>query len=404
MAKHARYGASSAYRWMKCPASIKASEGADRAENRFMREGTRAHALAEHCLREGQDAVEWLGRIFKLEDGDEFEVTPDAANAVQIYLDDVREVVNRPGKDAVEWRVEERVEFDDECFGTVDCSAYDPREAWLYVWDYKHGAGVRVAAPGNAQLLFYATAAATKLNRPLSGITATIVQPRHLEAASAGVISRVEYDVIDLLEHASAIKTAVAAAKAPDAPLVTGDHCHWCPAFNTCPAAFKHSLAVAGMDFQHIGELPDETTEYPMAPPIDYSDPARAGKMLRLVKFMKKWAETVEKEIKENARKTLTPPAGYKWVAGPSKRSWHDEEQARAEAVALYGEEILVMPEPSKLQAALGKRLFDKDFRAHVNAMKGQPMLMDEKSTRKAIEPDFENIELENPKGENDDS
>jgi len=119
---------------------------------------------------------------------------------------------------------------------------------------------------------------------------------------------------------------------------------------------------------------------------------------------MKKWAETVEKEIKENARKTLTPPAGYKWVAGPSKRSWHDEEQARAEAVALYGEEILVMPEPSKLQAALGKRLFDKDFRAHVNAMKGQPMLMDEKSTRKAIEPDFENIELENPKGENDDS
>jgi len=129
---------------------------------------------------------------------------------VQIYLDDVREVVNRPGKDAVEWRVEERVEFDDECFGTVDCSAYDPREAWLYVWDYKHGAGVRVAAPGNAQLLFYATAAATKLNRPLSGITATIVQPRHLEAASAGVISRVEYDVIDLLEHASAIKTAVA--------------------------------------------------------------------------------------------------------------------------------------------------------------------------------------------------
>ena len=86
MTKHARLGASGAHRWMKCPGSIRMAEGLAERTSSYAQEGSAAHAVAEECLQKDKDADELIGK--KVEG---VLVTEEMANAVQRYLDYVRE-------------------------------------------------------------------------------------------------------------------------------------------------------------------------------------------------------------------------------------------------------------------------------------------------------------------------
>lgn len=75
--KHSRFGGSSASRWMACPGSVVLCDQMPKQETSvWAAEGTLAHALAEHCLTNGERTTEqFVG------------MTLETRNAVQVYLD-----------------------------------------------------------------------------------------------------------------------------------------------------------------------------------------------------------------------------------------------------------------------------------------------------------------------------
>jgi len=133
-------------------------------------EGTLAHAVAERCLWNRQDAIEYVGRRLLADDGAEVwpghEVTPDMAEAVQVYLDECRRVDVLPGDTLIEARIDlAPLNPPAPIFGTADFVAYIPGWHRLRVIDLKYGAGVRVEAEGNAQLKHYALGALLRLDQ-----------------------------------------------------------------------------------------------------------------------------------------------------------------------------------------------------------------------------------------------
>lgn len=156
MGTHAILSPSSAGRWIPCPASVALTRDAEDESSEFADEGTAAHELAAMALTAGNDAAAYLGRIIKVEDtGREFEVTPDMAGFVQVYLDIVRGI---PGELMVEQRLPiTPITGEPDAFGTSDAVILAGDE--LVIVDLKYGRGVKVEAEDNEQLGIYALAA-----------------------------------------------------------------------------------------------------------------------------------------------------------------------------------------------------------------------------------------------------
>ena len=240
MTKHARLGASGAHRWMKCPGSIRMAEGLAERTSSYAQEGSAAHAVAEECLQKDKDADELIGK--KVEG---VLVTEEMANAVQRYLDYVRE---RSG--GCELLVEQTFTLDrlsppEPMFGTADATFF--KDGTLTVVDYKHGAGVAVEIKGNAQLRYYGLAAMTSLGYPATSIEMVIVQPRarHVD----GLIRTETITATALMAWARELMDAADAALEPDAPLVAGSWCRWCDASPVCPELQEQALRSAQVDF-----------------------------------------------------------------------------------------------------------------------------------------------------------
>src|SRR3546814_1945725 len=96
---HAVLGASSSHRWFNCPGSIRASEGMPNTSSVFAREGTAAHALAEHCLSHGFDTGRFLDWGIAVDGtlvdrpndtSDLVMVDEEMVEAVQVFLDTIR--------------------------------------------------------------------------------------------------------------------------------------------------------------------------------------------------------------------------------------------------------------------------------------------------------------------------
>lgn len=385
MTAHAKFGGSSAYRWMQCPGSIKMADATPpREPNRYMLEGTAAHELAEICLTAGHDAEEFIGRVVR-----GIEVDEEMAQCVQVYLDDVRSVVHSNTR--MKLQVERKVVLNDECFGTVDAMCFDPDTDWLYVWDYKHGAGQGVNAEGNQQLLFYATLA-MKANesKTFAGCTAKIVQPRFYGIDSELAVQAVDFDMWDLVENLMAVEEAIAIAKSDDAPLVPGTHCHWCPAFDTCPAAFEYAAQMAAAEFQPIDRIADQGDRWPLSQPIDYFDEERLGKMLRLATFVEKWASNVRQRIRHEAWNRHLTPEGCKWVKGNPRTLWINEAEAAEVLLEQHGADFIKPITPAQARKKLGKAKFQKALGDLVEVKESAPVLATKENTKRAITPDFE--------------
>ena len=97
------------------------------------------------------------------------------------------------------------------------------------IFDLKYGRGVRVGAENNPQLAFYARGAFRAYE--LEKIEAVIVQRRVVDGITSTVWDK---DAMDNWEND--FRQAVKATRLPNAPLVQGDHCRWCPALGVCPA------------------------------------------------------------------------------------------------------------------------------------------------------------------------
>lgn len=250
---HTRLSASSAEIWMNCPESIALAERfniQDAEESEFSAEGTAAHELAAHCLKNNLDAWECIGQEFY-----RHTVTADMAVHVQMYLDFCRNVSE--GADFVE--IETRVdnpEFHPDFGGTADFTAVGP--AFIHVVDLKYGAGIAKDAKDNPQIMYYAYGKLLQLEPDLPiHVGLSIVQPRAFH--SDGPIREVWLSVDELKAWGETkLRPAMLRVDEPDRPLKAGDHCRFCPAMKVCPVMTAMFNAAALADPESAKELTDQ--------------------------------------------------------------------------------------------------------------------------------------------------
>ncbi len=241
---HSIYGGSGAHRYWECAGCInlikiaRAKKDYDPSSSIYALEGTVAHQLGEHCLITDEEAEDYLGGIYEIEDKF-ITVSTDMAEAVQVYLDSVRSAYSGFGTGKAFLEIEKEFtlkQVDSEAFGTNDACLHIPFHK-IIVWDYKHGKGITVEVRFNKQLLFYALGA-LKGKEDIEEVELILVQPRipHKNGKVRSVIYPV--DKLELFEIE--LKEKIKATKNPKAPRKGGDWCKFCDAYKICPEAKKN--------------------------------------------------------------------------------------------------------------------------------------------------------------------
>jgi hypothetical protein len=300
---HSSVGGSSAKRIMECPGSMLLCEKYPSRSSEFAEEGTAGHEAIDMILQgKTKDDRDVIGLTFnKIVITEEF-FDEAIAPALQIFDDLQRELGD------IDFYNEQRVVFPgiDGAFGTVDIVGTS-RDRTV-VLDWKLGAGVPVMAQENAQLMYYAYAAAhTKPTDQFfdrdKPIEMFIVSPRAREGEP---MTRWMTSYLQLEAFAIDLKHAVDRALEPDAPFKLGPHCQFCSGKVGCP--LYNNLAT-----ETLALTPDELAEQ-LAEKLPYADA-----MIDLGKRLKDMAHALLEQGQ--------PVRGYKLVNGRQTRSWVDEEK-----------------------------------------------------------------------------
>lgn len=317
---HSILGASSCHRWLNCPGSVRLSVGIPKTSSTYADEGTAAHELAETCLRSGADAVKYVGKFITVNET-AYEVTPDMAAAVQVYLDTVRADLAAAG-DGAELEIEKRFHLDwlyDGMFGTNDALVGQPF-GLLRIYDYKHGMGVAVDVQDNPQLMYYALGAAH--GETYDEVELIIVQPRAQHPS--GPVRRQRMWVAELDRWANEVLLPGAeATEANGASVRCGEWCKFCPAMAICPAQRENAVAIAQEVFR----------DKPAPPPAPES--LGAGELRRVLDvapMVEAWLEACRAHARVMLEHGHATPdeLGYKLVEGRSMRKWVSDEEALA--------------------------------------------------------------------------
>lgn len=375
--KHSSIGASSAKRWLNCPGSVPLIKLAPPSgTSEYAEEGTAAHELAEKALLAGTNAIDFFGMTFNKK----FVADEEMCEAVQLYLDTVRAIEN-PDVFGVETKVHLHWIHDD-LYGTSDAHAgyrgeYQDGQGKLWVFDYKHGAGVSVDADENEQLMYYTLGVAHQYDFYFNTYEAVIVQPRAQH--DEGPVRRYEFTRERLMAFEQELKDGLhrvyAAEKHAEDPfadmvphLKCGSWCRFCPAQITCPRMDAEMAIACTEDFDPIT---DDFHVVGPTPPEQLT-PEKIAKALEFANIIESWLSAVRSHAYFMAENGATPP-GYKLVARKGHRAWKDEQKVRdiMRMLGFTNEEISA---PAKLKSPAQmeklKQGIDKEF---VNSLAAAP-------------------------------
>ncbi len=346
MSTHMKLSASGCSRWWECPGSIRMAEGQPNIESEFALEGTAAHALAEHVLKNPPaNAFYYQKREHLIPNFPKGQkVTEEMADFVQGYVDYVVNLRNETKGDVL---LEQKVvakHIHPMLGGTAD-TIIKEHFTCLHVVDFKYGAGIAVEAKDNKQMRVYGVAAAYGEDFPM--VKLHIYQPRAEHAD--GPVRVEEMKMSDLVEWSKELKQKAIATEDPKAPLKTGEHCRWCPGKVVCPA-FKADtqLATAGVDV---------TVANPsFLDPVKLTD-QQISKIIQNEATIKAWIESV-KELALMRLRAGEKIEGVKLVAKRTSKEWLDEDKMKGALSALYGDEAPY--EKKLLTVAKAEKLFGK--------------------------------------------
>ena len=364
MTAHAKLSASGSARWLACPGSVEAERGLSDKSSMAAAEGTAAHELGEICLVNGTNANDYLGQ--KLPENNEWEVTQEMADAVQIYVDFVR---NLGGEQSYEIRVD----FSDwipEGFGT--CDALCVVDNTLHVTDLKYGKGVKVDAENNSQGLLYALGAYSEyeLTHKIDKVVITIVQPR------LDHIDEWEISAPNLLKWGEWASQRADMCLDPDAERVAGDkQCQWCKAQATCPEQKAHAERILSVDFDDVSDQK----------PVNTLSDEQLRAALEGKKLVLSWLDAVEKLATERLNSGQGFP-GFKLVAGRSVRQWSSEDSAAEALKSELGDDAYTrkLLSPAQAEKVLGKAKA-KAVADLIIKSEGKPTLVPESDKRPAV-------------------
>lgn len=326
MSDHSLYSPSSFYRWQKCPGSlglIKNNPDIKDTPSSYAEEGTRLHTLAYQVLMNESAKA----------NKEDLEIIAPYVNYVQ----------SLSGKMHFEVKVRLK-KIHPMMFGHADAIVYQPEKDTLEVIDFKAGAGIPVEAVGNAQLRIYAIGALETFPDYVPAyIKTTIVQPRCYHAE--GPIRSEVISAAELLEFWHEVKSAVIETQDPDAPLLAGDHCRFCPVKIICPAIKEDRKKAAVLAFDEIK-----------------ATPVKLDEAMAIIPQLELWIEAV-KEYALMQAKAHKPPKGYKLVEKRSQRKWRDEAEAAAKLEEEFGVSVIEMFEKKFKSPAQMEKLINREDR-----------------------------------------
>jgi len=218
MSAHARLSASSADRWMRCPASVSLSAGVVDKSSIYAQYGTVLHDIASFCLLEGHEPTSILSH--------EEDIAP-----VREYLRVARLETKAHDLSWIEMRLEALTRIDPDLGGTADYVRFGTASRELLVIEFKTGSGVNVEAMDNRQMRICALGALVQkdLSRVTRTVRVAVVQPRLADPALR--YKDWTFEVMDLLAFGRELQVAAVATRSKAPLVVPGEaQCRWCPA------------------------------------------------------------------------------------------------------------------------------------------------------------------------------
>jgi hypothetical protein len=333
--EHAELGASSSSQWMNCPGRNQLIRQTRETQPQALIEvgddariGTVAHSLIEMALRDGQDTITYIDRPIHIYDRETGEVhythhvDDMMATNTQVFVDEARKY-----EDADVCQVEAKLSLNKldppaPMFGTTDFYAIYFSRKLLVVQDYKNG---RVPVdPKTSQLKFYAVQVLVNLPDTVpqpDRVLVKIVQPRGV----GQVVKEHEYSTAELMNWAmDELLPAARRTLAPDAPLVAGDHCLFCPVRAVCPARTEYMLEKAGIEAD-VSQLPAELQQR-VIPAIESIPLPELSKMYLAAQPLLAWARDAEKALKKAIGEGYEDSL-YKVETGQGHRKWVDTDK-----------------------------------------------------------------------------
>lgn len=363
---HAILSPSSAKRWINCTPSALLAEEAGSKSSVYAEEGTLAHEIAEHAL------TQYLEGMYDpiIDDAiplkDEHLKNPlfsiDMANYIRDYCDYV--IAEIYETDKVDWPtkvfLERKVDITDyapDSFGSVDVTLESSHT--IHIIDLKYGAGVKVTADHNEQMMLYALGALkAAASKDITNIRMTIAQVR-LDHYDTFEMSKGE--LLDWAEKV--LKPAAKEAIQGKGKQVIGSWCGFCPVKAQCRAQRDAILA----DF-------DEKPE-----PLLLSD-EEIVELIGKIDTYKSWIESVNKYVYDRAIQGHKWE-GYKLVAGRSSRVIKDEAKIRQALLNEFLEDEVLnikLKGIGDLEKLLGKKVFSARFGDAIESRPGAPKLVPE--------------------------
>ena len=356
---HAVLSASAADRWMHCPPSARLAEQYPHTSSSYADEGTRAHEIAEQCLRAFKN-----GMSEPVYEGDDLRIWEE----LQPYFNWIVETYNEYKDKSPDtlMLLETRVDFSSvvpDGFGTGDVIIISGTT--LHIIDLKFGKGVPVEAALNPQLMLYALGALNLFEDlyDINLVRMTINQPR-LDHISTSFASAAE------IRYWGDHKVAPMAKQAYEGKgeFACGDWCRWCPVKNC-----KHRATV---NQKLIEEHPDPAV-------LSKKD---LSSILQQLGQVKSWMDTLTSYATDQILSGEQIP-GWKLVEGRSVRKYTDEDKVAAKlksegyAEATIYEKVLLGI--TKMEKAIGKKLFADLLGDLVVKPAGAPTLAPEADKRK---------------------
>ena len=363
---HAILSPSSAKRWINCTPSALLAEEAGSKSSVYAEEGTLAHEIAEYALTkylEGEyDPIIDDAVPLKNEHLENPLFGVDMADYIRSYCEYVigegYEMQKQDGSNKM--YLERRVDITDfapDSFGSVDVTLVSDKT--IHIIDLKYGAGVRVSADMNEQMLMYALGTLKSLETDhIEKIRMTIAQVRldHYDTF--------EMSKKDLLAWAEKVlKPAAKMAIQGIGKQVIGSWCGFCPVKAQCRAQRDAILA----DF-------DEKPE-----PLLLSD-EEVVDLIGKIDTYKSWIESVNKYVYDRAIQGHKWN-GYKLVAGRTSRVIKDEAKIRQALLNEFLEDEVLnikLKGIGDLEKLVGKKVFSARFGDAIESRPGAPKLVPE--------------------------
>jgi len=376
MGAHALLSASSSHRWLHCTPSARLEETFDDQSSVFAAEGTAAHELSEHKLRQflGQKSNRPVSEF----DSEELDYYTD------VYVDYAIELITLAEancKDPI-ILLEQRLDYScyvPEGFGTGDLVII--ADGALDIVDLKYGKGVAVSAEDNPQMKLYALGALALFDSlyDIQRVRMTICQPR-LESISTYEVSADELTAWAEKE----LKPKAQLAINGEGEFLPGEHCRFCRAKHTCRSRAEEHLSLARHDFK----LPSLLTE------------EEISEVLGLADRLSVWAADVYAYATDLSIREDKEWQGYKLVEGRSNRRYTSERAVVEAATAagytdIYKQSLIGITDMEKL---LGKKHFKELLSDLVEKPAGKPTLVPISDKRQPItfsntaEADFKGV------------